>query len=249
MPDPDFQLTPPFSNWSYGYRPPSLFGNQNPFRSQQYLPSQLGWTALTRDGQLLNLGLCLPGGDPGLNDSMTAVCAAVTRALDNNRPVDPKQVAQVFGGTADDNIWDTIYGLVRKGGQSLWTDLPGDKTNVAKGGPAAVGKVDPSGKVIPMAPDDAVAGIGIPSPAISLGRRFLFASHPDVHLYIYADKDAFPDKPNLLLSGGGVGIEGKTSGGDKFKLRIGAGRDSAGGGAGFITIQIGPDFVPQSSNR
>ena len=146
MPDPDFQLTPPFSNWTYGYRPPSLFGNQNPFRSQQYLPSQLGWTALTRDGQLLNLGLCLPGGDPGLNDSMTAACAAVARALDNTRPVDPKQVAQVFGGTADDNIWDTIYGLVRKGGQSLWTDLPGDKTNIAKGGPAAVGKIDPSAK-------------------------------------------------------------------------------------------------------
>jgi hypothetical protein len=246
MPDPDFQLTPPFSNWGTGYKPPNFFGNQFQF-SQQYLPSQLGWTAQTKDGQVLNLGLCLPGSVPGLNDSFSATCAAIARALNNTPKVDPKQVAQVFGGTAEDNVWDTIYGLLRNGGQSLWKDVPGNKTNIAKGGPVSVGKVDPTGTVIPSSPDDAVAGAGIPSPAISLGRRFLFASHPDVHLYLYFDKDAFPDKPNLLLSGAGAGIEGKTSGGEPVKLRIGAGRDAAGGGAGFITLQIGPDFLPQLS--
>jgi hypothetical protein len=246
MPDPDFQLTPPFSNWVCGYRPPNMFGDQFQLKLQPYLPSQLGWTAQTKDGQLLNLGLWLPGSDPGLNDSMSATCAAIARALNNTQPVDPKKVAQVFGGTADDNVWDTIYGLVRKGGQSFWTDLPGNKTNITKGGPAAVGKVDSSGTVVPMSPGDAVAGVGIPTPAISLGKRFLFASHPDVHLYVYFDKDAYADKPNLLLSGGGASIEGKTSGGDKFKVRIGAGRDASGGAGGFITLQIGPDFVQQS---
>jgi hypothetical protein len=244
MGDYNLQLTPPFSNWG-GYKPPDFFGDQFQFNSQ-YLPSQLGWTAQTKDGQVLNLGLCLPGGLPGADESFRATCAAIARALNNTPKVDPKQVAQVFGGTADDNIWDTIYGLARKGGQSLWTDVPGNKTNIAKGGPVSVGKVDPSGTVIPDAPDDAVAGAGIPSPAISLGKRFLFASHPDVHLYLYLDKDAYPNKPNYLISGAGVGLEGKTSSGDPLKLRIGAGRDASGGAAGFITLQIGPDFLPQS---
>jgi hypothetical protein len=237
--DPDFQLTPPslLSGWSYRNRQPSLF--------RPYLPSQLGWSALTRDGQILNLGLTWPWGLPGLDDSWLTTCSAITRSLDDNKPVDPKQVAQVFGGTADDNIWDTLYGLARKGGQSLWPDVPGNKPNITKGGPASVGKVDPSGKVIPEAPDDAVAGIGIPSPAISLGKRFLFASHPDIHLYLYADKDALPDKKSLFFSGGGVSIEGKTSGGNKVQIRLGAGRDAAGGAAGFINLQIGPDFLQQ----
>jgi hypothetical protein len=247
MGDPNYQLTPPFSNWGTGYKPPDFFGDQFKLK-WNYLPSQLGWSAQTKDGQVVNLGLWLPGTPPGLNDSFSATFAAITRALDNKKPVDPKQVAQVFGGTADDNIWDTIYGLVRKGGQSLWPDVPGNKPNIAKGGPASTGKVDPSGTVIPSSPDDAVAGAGIPSPAISLGKRFLFASHPDLHFYLYLDKDAYPNKPNLLLSGAGVGLEGKTSGGDPVKLRIGAGRDASGGGAGFIMLQIGPDYLPQTPN-
>jgi hypothetical protein len=50
-------------------------------------------------------------------------------------------------------------------------------------------------------------------------------------------------RANLLISGGGIGIEGKTSSGNPLKLRVGAGRDQTGRGAGFITIQIGPDYV------
>jgi hypothetical protein len=236
---------PPFSNWGTGYKPPDFFGDQFKLK-WNYVPSWLGWSIQTKDGQVINLGATLPGAPAGLNDSFTSTMAAIARALDNQKNIDPKQVAQVFGGSADDNVWDTLYGLLRKGGQGLWPDVPGNKPNIAKGGPASVGKVDPSGTVIPPSADDAVAGAGIPSPAISLGKRFPFISHPDVHLYVYVDKDAYPNKPNLLFSGAGVGIEGKTSGGNPVKLRIGAGRDESGGKAGFLTFQIGPDYVPQT---
>src|SRR5262249_14653443 len=114
--------------------------------------------------------------------------------------------------------------------------------------PASIGKVDPSGTFVPTAPDGLVAGTAIPSPAISIGRRFLFASHPDIHLYLYVDKDAYPDQPKYLFSGGGVGLEGKKRRGAALKLRFGAGRDSAGGGAGFITIQSGRDYLPPAPN-
>ena len=105
------------------------------------------------------------------------------------------------------------------------------------------GKLDPSGTFIPTAPDGVIAGFGLPSPAIKLGKRFLFASEPDVHLYLYLDKDAYANDMKHFASGGGVQFGGKTSGGTPLKLRLGMGRDTAGGGAGFITLQIGPDYV------
>ena len=51
-----------FSNWGTGYRPPDLFGDRFQLKlNLQYLPSQLGWAAQMQNGQVLNLGLGLPG--------------------------------------------------------------------------------------------------------------------------------------------------------------------------------------------
>jgi hypothetical protein len=246
MPDPSFQLTPPFSNWGTGYKPPDFFGDQFKLKlNLPYLPSQLGWTAQMENGQILSLGSLLPG-FPDVNDSFWNACAAVARSQGGTSICDPKSLAQTFSAAADDSVWDTLYGLLRDAGPNLWPDVPSNRTNIVTKKPASAGKVDPSGVFVPTAPDGVVAGTAIPSPAISLGKRFLFASHPDVHLYLYLDKDAYPDQPKYLFSGGSVGLEGKTSWGDPLKLRIGAGRDEAGGAAGFITIQIGPDYLPQA---
>ena len=105
------------------------------------------------------------------------------------------------------------------------------------------GKLDPSGTVVPTPPDGLIAGFGLPSPAIKVGKRFGFVSSPDIHLYLYLDKDAYADDIKHFVSGGGIQFGGRTSSGTPLKLRLGVGRDTSGGGAGFITLQIGPDYV------
>jgi hypothetical protein len=248
MPDPPFQLKPPFSNWGTGYQPPNFFGDQFKLTLDlPFLPSQLGWAARLGNGQVLNLGLHLPG-FPDATDSFTSVCAALASCSNSGSSLDPRMLAQTFSASADDSVWDTLYGLLRDAGPNLWPDVPGARTNIVTRKPASIGKLDPSGTFVPTVPDGLIAGTAIPSPAISIGRRFLFASHPDIHLYLYVDKDAYADQPKYLFSGGGIGLEGKTSWGDPLKLRFGAGRDEAGGGAGFIRIQIGPDYLPPPPN-
>jgi len=248
MPGPDLQLTP--ISTRTGYQPPNFFGDQFKLTLDlPYLPSQIGWSALTGNGQVLNLGHLLPGCGGDVNDSFTSACAAVTRAQGNALTLDPRVLANSFNAAADSTVWDTIYGLMRSAGPSLWPSVPGTQTNVVTGQPVSIGKIDPAGTFVPTSPSGVIAGTGIPSPAISLGRKFGFASDPDVHLYLYVDKDAYADKPNYLFSGGGIGLEGKTSSGNPVKLRFGAGRDTAGGGAGFITIQTGPDYLHQSPGR
>ena len=74
--------------------------------------------------------------------------------------------------------------------------------------------------------------------------RFQFVSDPDVDFYLDLDKDAYANDMKHFASGGGIQFGGRTSNGTPLKLRLGAGRDQAGGGAGFVTLQIGPDFVP-----
>lgn len=240
MGDFNFQLNTPFSNWGTGYKKPDFFGDRFKL-STLYLPNQLGWTAQAANGQTANYGTCFPGGVPGVTDSFSDAAAAVARSEPSAAKGD--SLAKLFASVFDDKIWDTLYGLLRGAGPNLWPDVPGPKKNVVTGDKVPAGKLAPNGTFVPSGPDDQVAGVGIPLPAISLGKRFLYASNPDVHLYIYMDKDAVPQKSNYLLSGGGVGLEGKTSGGTQFKFRVGVGRDAAGGGAGFFTIQIGPDYV------
>ena len=85
--------------------------------------------------------------------------------------------------------------------------------NIVTGQPASEGKIDPSGLVLPTQPTGVIAGFGLPLPAISLGKRFGFATGWDVHLYLYLDKDAFAQQMRYFGSGGGVGFEGKRAAG------------------------------------
>lgn len=140
--------------------------------------------------------------------------------------------------------------LLRLAGPTLaWSNVPAVQRNIATGGPASAGRIDSAGNFSLTAPVDLIAGFGLPSPAIKLGKRFAFASDPDVHFYLYVDKDAFKNDISKVATGGGIQFGGMTSDGTELKLRLGVGRDEAGGGAGFVTLRIGPDFGPITPGR
>jgi hypothetical protein len=201
--------------------------------------SRLGWSWLGWDCQVR--GLQMTDDDSGLGRA----CGALSQQFRLNPRLTTPTAAPSFLNALQPDAWDTLYTLLRLAGPTLaWTDIPGAQRNVVTGQPVSTGKIDSSGNVVPTAPGDVIAGFGVPSPAIKLGKRFLFASDPDVHLYLYLDKDAYANDMKYFASGGGVQFGGKTSDGTQLKLRLGIGRDTAGGGAGFITLQIGPDFPP-----
>jgi hypothetical protein len=212
-----------------------------------FLSSRLGWAGRTRYGQIFNLGLTLS--DDSVEANFARSCAAIARSFGTKSCFDPNVVAAQQLTLLKPETWDTLYGLIRGAGPALWPDVYGTQTNIVTGKPVTIGKLDPFGIFRPNGPDDVIAGTGlplIPPSGISLGKRFSFVSDPHVQLYLHLDKDALESRADLLVSGGGVGIEGKTSSGNPLKLRVGAGRDQTGRGAGFITIQIGPDFVAAS---
>ena len=84
------------------------------------------------------------------------------------------------------------------------SDVPGAQRNIVTGGPVSRGKINSAGNFVPTAPDGVIAGFGLPSPAIKLGKRFLFASDPDVNVYLYLDKDAYANDMKHFASGGGI---------------------------------------------
>lgn len=237
-----FLLTPPFSGWRTGYQPPAFRVPQLTL-TPQYTASLLGWSVLAGNFQVYNLFPALP--PPG-DDALRVAAGALSQAA-NASPSNPQLALPPFLKSLGVDSLDSLYDLARQIGASTWTDIPGPKTNVATGQPASVGKVSPSGTMIPTPADGALAGFGIPLPAISAGKRYPFSSGLDVHLYVYVDKDAFAHDMRLWVPGGGLGFEGKTSDGTTLKLRVGAGRDQAGGPAGFIRLQIGPDYVQMPS--
>lgn len=242
---PDYQLTPPFSG-ATGYRPPKLF-NQQLQLSTPFLSGRLGWAAQLGTGRILDLGLTLQ--DDGVEADFARSCARIAVAFRANSCFDPNLLAAQQLTLLGPDTWDTLYGLIRSFGPALWPDVSGSQTNIVTGKPVTIGKIDPTGMFRPNGPKDVIAGFGlplIPPSGISVGKRFLFASDPHVQLYLHLDKDALDSRGSLLVSGGGVAFEGKTSSGNPLKLRVGAGRDQTGRGAGFITIQIGPDFVAAS---
>lgn len=238
MPDP--QPTPSTN----GYKPRKFLDYQ---LTPPFLSSRLGWAGQTDTGQVFNLGLTLQ--DDSVEDNFARSCAAIARSFGTKTCFDPNIVAAQHLTLLKPETWDTLYGLVRGAGPALWPDVAGSQTNIVTGKPATIGKLDPFGIFRPTAAKDVIAGTGlplIPPSGISLGKRFAFVGDPHVQFYLHLDKDAVEKRANLLISGGGVGIEGKTSSGNPLKLRVGAGRDQTGRGAGFITIQIGPDFVAAS---
>jgi hypothetical protein len=198
-----------------------------------------GWSMLTCHGKVVNLSAGLPSGS---DDGLFRACGALANAL-RNPMTDPQAAAPSFVNALSPDAWDKLYGLLREGGPSLWRDIPSLRRNIVTGQPASEGKIDPSGRALPTDPTSVIAGFGLPSPGISLGKRFGFSTNLDVHLYLYLDKDAYAQQMRDFVSGGGLGFEGKTSAGTPLKLRLGVGRDQAGGGAGFIRLQIGPDYV------
>jgi hypothetical protein len=235
MPDP--QPSPSIG----GYKPPKFFNYQ---LTSPFVASRIGWAGQTYYGQVFNLGLTLD--DDSVEDNFARSCAAIARSFGTKTCFDPSIVAAQQLTLLKPDTWDMLYGLIRGAGPNLWPDVTGTQTNIVTGKPVTIGKVDPFGLFRPNGPDDVVAGTGlplIPPSGLSLGKRFLFSSEPHVQFYLYLDKDAVEKRASLLMSGGGVGFEGKTSGGNPLKLRVGAGRDQTGRGAGFITIQVGPDYV------
>jgi hypothetical protein len=235
MPDPQPTLG------AGGYKPRKFLNYQ---LTPPFLASRIGWAGQTGIGQVFNLGLTLQ--DDSVEDNFARSCAAIARSFGTKTCFDPNIVAAQHLTLLKPETWDTLYGLVRGAGPGLWPDVPGTQTNIVTGKPVTIGKLDPFGIFRPNGPDDVVAGAGvplIPPSGISLGKRFMFAGDPHVQFYLYLDKDAVEKRANLLMSGGGVGFEGKTSSGNPLKLRVGAGRDQTGHGAGFITIQIGPDYT------
>jgi hypothetical protein len=220
-------------------------GNWPDLTLSPFAQSRLGWSFMGWDCQVRSLQL--PAGD---DDGLRTACGALSQQLRLNPRLDPQAAAPRFLNALQPDAWDTLYGLLRLAGPTLaWSDVPGAQRNIVTGQPVSLGKIDSSGNVVPTSPDDLIAGFGVPSPAIKLGKRFLFASDPDVHLYLYLDKDAYANDMRHFASGGGIQFGGKTSDGTPLKLRLGIGRDEAGGGAGFINLQIGPDFPPLIPGR
>ena len=199
-----------------------------------------GWSWLGRDLQVRGMGI------PGERDDLLrGACGVLGQQLRLDARFDPQSAASRFVNAMQPGAWDTLYRLLRLAGPALaWSDVPGAQRNIVTGGPVSRGQIDSAGNFVPTAPDGVIAGFGLPSPAIKLGKRFLFASDPDVDFYLYLDKDAYANDMKHFASGGGIQFGGRTSNGTLLKLRLGVGRDQAGGGAGFVTLQIGPDFAP-----
>ena len=221
---------------SFGYTPSRVFTDVTTL----HLP---GWVAMDADGRMRSLSL------PNLDDATLGnACGALGRSLLQN-PQATQAATKSFADALQPGTWDTLYTLLRLAGPLGWSDVPAAQRNIVTGGPASAGKIDSAGNFVPTAPNDVIAGFGLPSPAIKLGKRFGSASDPDVHFYVYIDKDAFANDMSKFVTGGGIQFGGKTSDGTELKLRLGAGRDQAGGGAGFITLRIGPDFAPIKPDR
>src|SRR4029077_3830153 len=157
---------------------------------------------------------------PNLDDTLLcSACGALGMAALQNRQA-REGLADIFSDTLQPGGWDTIYALLRLAGPTLaWSDISAGQRKVVTGGPASAGKVDSAGNVSGIAPVDLMAGLGLPSPAFKLGKRFAFVSSPDVHFYLYVDKDALTRDLTQLATGGGVQFGGKTSDGTELKLR------------------------------
>lgn len=241
-----YRLTPP--DFSGGFKPPAnLLGDFTLRLESNFMPAGMGWFAATRTGKVAPFGAALPS-----EDALRALLGNIALQSQQAPQQNPLTFVVPQFQQADPKVWDFLYNLLRGAGPELWQDVNGRGRNIANGEPNTIGKVDPSGVFRPTPADGVIAGTEldsgwIPGGALKLGKRFPFVTSLDVHFYAFLDKDA-AQKPDYLLSGGGVGVEGKTSGGLDVKLRVGVGRDQTGGGAGFLKLQIGPDALPMSNH-
>jgi hypothetical protein len=205
------------------------------------------WVWVGKDLQLHQLDLDLD------DEPLRQACGALTQQLQLCRQVDPLTAAKYFKNALKPQAWD-VFGTLLTAVQTLAplaaaTSLNGAQSDVNTRQPVAVGSADSSGNIQTGAADGVIAGHAVPtqlSPAIKLGKRFLFASHPEVRLTINLDPSTGPNEARYIVPGGGVELSGKTSKGTPLKLTVGIGRDQTDRGAGFIKVQIGGDPSGQS---
>lgn len=244
----DFQLSSSFLQG--GYRPPrtGLLGDFRLTLDPALLQPQMGWCGYLPGGGLMPLGASpFAGLDPVLEPAM----GDMTSALRLNTRLTPTQSARNSLLSAGSPLWDKLAGLIGDAGPgALWRPITvPSATNLVTREPFSIGVLDPSGRPRYDGVDATVAGSALDSRWLGLslgfGRRFRFASDLDVSVQLFADKDAvLTQQPQYLFSGGALSVQGRTSWGADLNLRIGAGRDQAGGAAGFFTLQIGPDIPP-----
>jgi hypothetical protein len=228
-----------------------------------FCQANLGWFACLPAGEPRPLGLTLGN---GLDVTIEPALGAFAR--DALTAKDPAPVAARHLLSAGSPLWDKLADIVAtQTANAAWREIgvPG-RPNVVTGQPSSIGLLDPAGRPRYQGVDESVAGTALDSgwlggsltlgkrfrfasdlyvSLLTLGKRFRFASDLDVSLLIYADKDAaLAGQASNPLAGGGVSVTGRTSRGAELKLRIGAGRDQAGGAAGFFLLQIGPDIPP-----
>ena len=244
----DFQLSSSFLQG--GYRPPrtGLLGDFRLTLDPALLQPQMGWCGYLPGGGLQPLSLDLFA---GLDGVLEPAMGDMSRALRLNTRLTPAQSARNSLLSAGTPLWDKLAGLIGSAGPgALWrpVTVPG-ATNVVTDAPYSIGVVEPAGRVRYSGVDATVAGSALDSrwlgASVGLGRRFRFATDLDVSLQVFADKDAvLTQQPQYLFSGGALSVQGRTSWGAPLNLRVGGGRDQAGGAAGFFTLQIGPDIPP-----
>ncbi|MCK8787426.1 hypothetical protein M0638_23940 [Roseomonas sp. NAR14] len=239
---------------SQGYQPPRhLLGDYtlrlDPVLMAKFDPAGVaphtGWIAHTRIGAPLKLGLQLPA----LDDPLAPILAGIARDAAANPKADPTKFAQARLAAADTEVMDLLAKLVLAAGQGTWKDVTAPGTNMVTGEPASIGKIEPGGRVRHDGVEDStVAGTGIDLEklgAVSIAKKFAFASDLNVHAMIFVDKDAvLGGKMLSAMPGGGLVVKGRTSWGAELNLTVGAGRDQTGGAAGFIGLRIGPEIPP-----
>lgn len=244
----DFQLSSSFLRDGYRPRRPRLLGDFRLTLDPAFLRPPMGWCCYLPGGDLRRLGTNL---FPGLDGVLEPAMGDMSRALRLTPGLTPVQSARNSLLAAGSPLWDKLAGLIGDAAPgALWRPITvWGATNVVTGEPFSIGVVDPAGRLRYDGVDATVAGSALDSRwlglALGFGRRYSFASDLDVSLQVFADKDAvLRERPQYLFSGGALSVQGRTSSGANLNLRIGAGRDQAGGAAGFLTLQIGPDIPP-----
>ncbi|MBR0641369.1 hypothetical protein [Plastoroseomonas hellenica] len=245
-----YRLTDPGAA-TYGYRPPAnLLGDYRLRLRPEFEIAARGWVAQPRFGPLTPVSV------PVLVDSaLRPTLSEAGRDVASAPKRDPTEVAAARLRRANAEFWDKLQQLLRdtEGMQealgdvakdSLWPSqiVPG-RINAATGENAEGGKIRPDGTVDHGDVHEQVPGLRLkqPGPFVWMGRRFGLASDIDVFLFVFADKDALAtNRPDLLLSGGGVEAKGRTSSGNEVTVVFGAGRDAAGGPAAFLSFGFAP---------
>ncbi len=235
-----------------GYQPPkNLLGDFTLKLDPLFLASNVGWHA-QRPGQPhpVSLGSLLPN---NLDHVLSLPLGGFARSMAGSGTGNPGQLLASSFQAGPGIPWDKVMEFVGDRAKSaVWRDLSIRGTrDIVTGKPVTIGKWDAAGMARPDGVDETtVAGgaldtrmlsaIGLGKGAISLGRRFRFASDADVSLLLFVDTNAWPDKPAWLFSGGGVNLQRKSGDGRLWNLKLGGGRDQAGGMGVFGVISLSP---------